>query len=459
MATPDRLRVLLLAQWYEPVIGGEETHVRTLAQELARRGHEVSVAALAHPDRPRTYSDGAVTVHRIRAATQRLPWVFSDSERQSAPSFPDPGVTSALRRIVGQARPHVVHAHNWMVYSYLPVRLRSAPLVLTLHDQSQVCAKKVLLFQGRVCDGPAPLKCLRCTVGHYGALKGPVTLGGLWTMAPLLRREVDAFVAVSRSVADLSGLTRRGARIAIIPNFLGDESFAGSDVPPPAGLPSAPFLMFAGSLSRIKGIDTLLRAFAALDQTTRPPLVMIGYRGTESIESLVGAPAGVTVITDQPREAVSAAWDRSLFGVVPSIVPESFGLAALEAMARGRPVVASRIGGLPEVVEDGETGILVPPGDVEALRRAIDRLLSDTSLRQRLALGARRRAAQFSADLIVPRIEALYRDLLVRRSRAGAHPARRQPRSHSSGRDRYLSVGAHGVGEAEKRRLDRARHR
>ena len=113
-----------------------------------------------------------------------------------------------------------------------------------------------------------------------------------------------------------------------------------------------------------------------------------------------------------------AAWAHCAVGVVPSIWPEPLSLAAVEAMACGRPVVASATGGLPEVVIDGETGLLVPAGDVGALRDALRALLSDPVLRRRLGEAARRRARLFTASAITARIEQVYAD--VQASKDGA---------------------------------------
>src|SRR5204862_3519278 len=110
--------------------------------------------------------------------------------------------------------------------------------------------------------------------------------------------------------------------------------------------------------------------------------------------------------------AVMQAWKRSMLGVLPSVGPETFGMVVLEAMQCGKPVIASQIGGLPDVVADGETGFLVPPGDPIALRQAMTRLLSDSKLRARMGKAARERAAAFYTSAIVPRIERAYRLLL-----------------------------------------------
>ena len=105
---------------------------------------------------------------------------------------------------------------------------------------------------------------------------------------------------------------------------------------------------------------------------------------------------------------------------MPSLAPETFGLAAVEAMACGTPVVASRVGGLPYTVEEGQSGFLVPYGDVEALAAALARVLADDRLRARLRAGAIATAADFGWPDVTDKMLALYADLVARRAFAGA---------------------------------------
>jgi glycosyltransferase involved in cell wall biosynthesis len=404
------MRILMLSQWYDPIIGGEETHVRSLSHALTARGHEVAIATMAHPNRPSFEMDGDVRIHRLRATVQRMPLLFSSPGRQSAPPLPDPELARGIRRVLRRERPDVVHAHNWLVYSYFPVRDASVPLVLTLHDHSFVCGKKNLMYREGLCSGPGVAKCLQCAARHYGAAKGTATLAGLWAQHPITRRAVSCFVTVSQSVARGNGIVDSGVRHETIPNFLPDHlTFPRDPALPAQGLPEAPYVLFVGSLSRSKGVDVLLRAHRRLPSAERPPLVLIGYRGTEQIASLQSLAPDERVLFDQPYETVLAAWQGSLCGAVPSVCAEAFGMVALEAMAAGRPVIASRVGGLPEVVLDGETGLLVEPGSVTGLSSAIDRLATDGVLRARLGQGGRARSDQFRASVVVPMIEGVYR--------------------------------------------------
>lgn len=96
------MRILLLTQFYPPIIGGEERHVRNLAAALAARGHEVSVATQASRDDAGSTVDGAVRVHRLRGTLRRLSVLFSDPERPFAPPIPDPEMTLALRAVIAR---------------------------------------------------------------------------------------------------------------------------------------------------------------------------------------------------------------------------------------------------------------------------------------------------------------------------------------------------------------------
>jgi glycosyltransferase involved in cell wall biosynthesis len=119
-------------------------------------------------------------------------------------------------------------------------------------------------------------------------------------------------------------------------------------------------------------------------------------------------PAVVTVLYDWPSPAIAGAWRRCLIGLVPSAWAEPFGLVAVEAMQAGRPVIASAAGGLADIVVDGETGLLTPPGDPAALAAALRRLLADKALREAMGEAGRRRAAAFTPAAIVPRVERAY---------------------------------------------------
>ncbi|MBO0684779.1 MAG: glycosyltransferase family 4 protein, partial [Candidatus Dormibacteraeota bacterium] len=344
------MKVLLLSQFYPPVIGGEERHVQALGRALAGRGHQVSVATLALDAPPRTELEGGIRVHRVRSSIQRLPVVFSDPSRPYAPPAPDPGLAAALRRVVRAEQPDVIHAHNWIVNSALPLRLgSSAALVLTLHDYGHACATRRLMREGRPCSGPGLRKCLGCAGRHYGAPLGSLATAATLSLRGLKNRALDAVIAVSTAVAEGNRLP--GSRVAfeVVPNFVADSLWeaAGSPVsglPHPA-LPDEPFILFAGDLSREKGLHVLLDAYGRLRR--RPPLVLMG-RLTEDTPARL--PGGVVRLLDCTHDLVMEGFRRCEVATAPSIWPDPCPTVVLEAMASGRPLVTTSIGGITDMV-------------------------------------------------------------------------------------------------------------
>ncbi|HZU12935.1 MAG TPA: glycosyltransferase family 4 protein [Chloroflexota bacterium] len=406
-ASEDRPRILLLCDFYAPFIGGIERHVRTLAQELIRRGYHVAVATLRVGDLPAFEIDGGIRVHRIQGWNRALSRLYQVPGREWPTPLPDPGLVQGLRSVIAREQPDIVHARGWIMYSFLPLKpLGHARLIVTLHDYSLVCARKSFMFQGEeVCTGPSYGKCVTCAAGQYGGIvKSAAVTTGLFASS-LMHGAVDRYLAVSRAVAAASAAGTRGKEIEVVPTFIPDSSLdEARESPRPSFLPEGDYLLFVGLLRAHKGLDILLRAYAELDGA--PPLVLLGTRGEGTPDDF---PVGVHVIYDVPHPQVMSAWAHCLFGVVPSVWPEPLGQVAVECMAVGRPVIASNIGGLPDVVIDGETGVLVPPGDVSALRDAMQSLLDDPDLRARLGARGAPRAKLFMVSHVADRLEEIYR--------------------------------------------------
>jgi glycosyltransferase involved in cell wall biosynthesis len=290
------------------------------------------------------------------------------------------------------------------------------PLLISARDYGYFCANRTLLHQGRPCSGPALAKCLACAGDYYGRPKGWVATVGVFASAPLLRRKVTAAHSISRFVsAEMRRhflKTASGRREVVIPSFR-DESDRGSESANGAlaQLPSKPFILYVGQFRRAKGLEVLFEAYEKL--TAPPPLVLIGSQNWDGPEEL---PGYATVLRSLPHEAVMEAWDRAAFGVMPSLWPEPFGSVVHEAMSRGKAVVGTSHGGHPDMIRDGESGLLVPPGDSTALRAAMQRLLDEAELRDRLGAAARERARLFDAENVIPRFAELYESLAVRES-------------------------------------------
>ncbi len=277
------MRILMLAQFYPPTVGGEEQHVHDLSHALAEHGHRVAVATLWHPGLPEFEIDGTGGGGRGGLPAARAgaagTWLYKDGERRHAPPLPDPETSWGLREVLQREQPQIVHAHNWLIHSYLPLEPRhGARLVITLHDYSLVCVQKRLMHFDVPCDGPELRKCLACAAHHYGRTKGSVTYFGNLAMSAWERRAVDLFLPVSKAVAEGNRLDEYGLPYQIIPNLLPEKLVAegvrapGKTTSCCAGAGTAAagdFLLFVGDMSADKGVHVLLAAYTKLRAALR----------------------------------------------------------------------------------------------------------------------------------------------------------------------------------------------
>jgi glycosyltransferase involved in cell wall biosynthesis len=401
------MRILHLAQFYPPVVGGEERHVRNLAIELAGRGHEVHVACLdvGHPPQ----QDPGVTVHPLPNIGVKVPALYPTADRPLALPVPDPLAARALSRLIASVRPDVVHAHNWLINSYLPLAAaRRLPLVYSLHDYSHVCPTKRLMFEDEVCSGPGLRKCFTCTSDWYGAGRGPLIQSMVRSGRPVRNRVVDVFTPVSTFVGHANQLDEQGVRWQVVPNFVPDSLLSTGDIPRDPGLPQGDFFFFAGDLSDQKGVTTLLAAYERLDPDTRPSLLMVGREAME----LTSLPAGARAEHDWPHEAVASGFRHARAAVLPSKWPDPCPTTVLEAMALRAPLVTTHMGGIADMVKDGESALVVPPGDVAATAGALDRLAHGEALGLRLAAQASIEVRRYLQSRVGADFEEIYGSLV-----------------------------------------------
>jgi glycosyltransferase involved in cell wall biosynthesis len=383
-------------------MGGTELYTQSLCRALAERGHQVTV--FCRESRPgvgseRTTEDG-VHVVRMWAGTP-------GARRRFVATFGDPAVSRLFEQFLDSTQPDIAHVQHLMG---LPVdllqrlRQRGIPFVITLHDYWWVCANAQLItnYSAELCDGPrAYLNCACCALARAGERPGRTRPSGcrLWPVAPalapllawrghLLRgalRQAQRLIAPSRFVEQwYRSQGVRQASIERIPH--------GLDMP--RSLPgrrelSAPVrLAYVGGLSWQKGVHVVVDAVKGLN-------VRLNIAGDESFDPDYVAslkapvPANVRFLGRLSREQVWELLSESHAVLVPSLWHETFSLIAHESFAAGVPVIASHVGALVDAVRDGEDGLLLTPGDVEAWRSALRRLADDPELLARLQSNVR----------------------------------------------------------------------
>jgi glycosyltransferase involved in cell wall biosynthesis len=401
------MRILWLSDFYPPLIGGLERHVQMIASELASRGHAVSVATIWHAGMPSIEVDRGVRVYRLIGSTQRFPFMSGAGQRKFHPTAPDPFLIKKLVEIIDREKPDIVIASGWILYSFLAVKSRSnARLFVRHHDYAFICPKRTLFLKGAICSGPGIYKCYPCTVDHYGLLKG-VAINTSFRIFRHLHGLVDQHLPVSQYVAEAINKSDAlpPASIHVIPAPVPDDifEFESSSTPSPGIPETGDYILYVGALTQTKGLNVLLDAYRGLENRVKLLLV-----GTEWPDSPSSYPEGVMVIKNAAHSFVMEAFSRCLFSVVPSLWAEPFGQVAVEAMAAGKPVIASAHGGLLDIVIHRTTGILVEPGNTSMLNQAMIELLDNAALRRQLgAQGYSRAIQRFTCTQVTNQFEAI----------------------------------------------------
>ena len=377
-----RLRVALLTREYPPeVYGGAGVHVEYLARELA--GLVDLTVHCQGADR------GGAVAHR--------PWPLLGGANPALRT-----ISADLSMTAAAGGANLVHSHTWYanLAGHLAGLLYGVPHVMTMHSLE-------------------PLRPWKAE-----------QLGGGYALSSWCERtavqDAAAVVAVSDGMrADVLAAYPEVApeRVRVIRNGIDTREYApdpDTDVLAKYGVdPGRPYVIFVGRVTRQKGLPVLLRAAAGLDP--RAQLVLCaGQADTPElaaevdglVSGLTGNRSGVRLISGMlaKREIIQLLSHARVFAC-PSVY-EPLGIVNLEAMACGAAVVASRVGGIPEVVADDETGLLVPAGDPDTLAAALNALLRDRDLAA--AMGARgraRAAAEFDWSAIAAQTVALYRGL------------------------------------------------
>ncbi len=405
------MKILFVTDFYHPYSGGVEIHVRTVASELARRGHEVAVATMRTPKgQAERTEDGPIRVFPVGHTAERSGVGFTHEHRPWAPPFPDPVAMLDLRAVVADYQPDVIHGHDWLARSALPRMVSGrTPIVTSLHYYTRSCAKKTLWRDGAACEGPSLKRCLPCAGAHYGRAKGTAVALGLRAGAALEDRRTSRWISVSAATAEGNGLGN-AANAGVIANPLGPEPTDTFDATGTlsADVPDGPFILFVGDIRPEKGLRVLADAVAHLRTTgDETPLVVAGERMSGELD----LPSGTIELGLVDHDLVQALWRRATVGAIPSLWPEPFGLVAIEAMAAGCPLVASDIGGLGEILADGRAR-LVTPGDHLGFAAAVAELLADPEARSAQAALASASVDRYTLGPIIDAIVAEYRAVL-----------------------------------------------
>ncbi len=377
------MRILMVIR---PASGGMKEHVLTLCRGLVARGHEVELATAATSEITDAARLAGFAVHEIPLVGPLNP-------------IQDPRAVRVLARLVHSGGYDIVHAHGFKAgfIGRLAVRMAGGlrrPFIVTAHNHvlTRTDTAKTARWRYR-------------------------------TVERALERYVTRYIAVSESIARelLHSYNLPAEKVVVVPNGVDVTPFLSEQDPAAAreslGVPvDAPVVGLAARFSAQKGLRDLIAATPEL--VRRVPGVRVVIGGSGPLESQLRSQAmalGVGDVIVWPGHVLSMPRFLSALDVfVSPATTEAFGIALIEAAAAGVPTVATRVGGVPEVIIDGETGLLVAPHDPTALAQAVVGLLEDRHTAIKLAEHARRRAiVEFSPERMVDGTIAVYEDALA----------------------------------------------
>ncbi len=366
---------------------GEEAVVESMVSLLETNGHQVVPFFRSSEEIVR------MPLGRLRAF---LSGIYS------------PGSRKAMARFLREQAPDIVHIHNLFPLispAILPIcRQYKIPVVMTVHNYRLVCPSGLHLYNGEICkkcrEGREYWCFLKNCEGDYFKSVGYAIRNLVARWAGFYKRNVNLFLSLTAFQKEC--LVAEGfpwERIHVLPNMLQKSNAR------PSQTESARFVGYVGRISREKGIETLLSAAAGLPH--------VPFETAGDYSRVVGlkerAPHNITFHGHLNRTALSEFYNACRIIVLCSVCYEGFPIVLAEAMQFGKPVICSRIGGLPEIVDDGVTGLLFEPGNESDLREKIDWLWKRPAVCRRMGEAGRKKAfREYSEERYYERLISFY---------------------------------------------------
>ena len=402
------MKILHIHKFFTPK-DGASIYLQKLMAHQAAAGHDVHVLSTrAATNTPSP--DTKYFIHQYDFSRAESP---SRDIKKAIAFVWNTEARDATARVIRDVRPDVIHLHN--IYHHFStsilseIRKSNIPCVQTLHDLKLACPNYKMFTEGSVCE--------RCKGGKYwnpiihhclfsstpGNLLGGVEMS-FTKLTQAYEKTVDTFICPSQFYVDKF-------------REWGEPADKFKAVPNPAEISETPaalgggFVLFVGRLAIEKGVETLIRASA------RVPSLSLRIAGTgpeeEKLRHLAKTLNAVHIsfLGFVPPAELAALRTTADAVIVPSIWYENGPLAALEALGEGVPVIASNIGGLPELITDGQEGLLAAPGDVQAWVETLERFkeLPHTALQQMGAKGRTRIQQSHTWDVHLKALDRIYR--------------------------------------------------
>lgn len=403
----DKLKILQINKFYF-LKGGSERYLFDLSKILEVAGHQVIPFAMRDeknwPSSYREYFSEPMDLHKFSLKNIFKIFFNWDARRR-------------LEELINRTKPDLAHLHI-ISYQLSPsviavLKRRNIPIVMTLHDYSPICPNAKLFTRGGLCErcrGGKYYHCFlnKCSHNSYGQsflamLESYVNLRWL-----KVYENVDLFIAPSQFVKDVGvkfGLPEN--KIKVINHFIEiNNNF--QDVS------SSNYILYFGRLDPGKGISVLLEAMRHVNQRISLKLVGVGpdYKKLKNEIERLNLSGRVELLGSKYGDELLVLIQGALAIIVPSILPESMGYSALESLAMGKIVIASRIGGLSEIIQDGENGFLFKAGDSDELAKKINLAVERDESIKNMENNAKKSVSGLTPENHYEKIMELYKKII-----------------------------------------------
>jgi len=404
---------ILMVQTFFYYRGGDSAYMFNLTKLLEENGHEVVHFAMEHPQNlPSPYSKYFVS--EIDFPTLLAERSLSAGWKVLTRSIFSREAREKITTLIEDTKPDIAHFHN--IHGHLttsivkPLVDREIPIVWTLHDYRQVCPNTSFLSHGKICEKCLPNKFYNVLIHRCKKDSLPASFVAMVSMyyerMMKIHKKVSHFITPSEFLrSKLIAGRFPPEKITTIPNFVDLDDFRD--------LGEGDYFLYVGRLLFEKGVDLLIEAVAGLEGGK---LKIVGEGPAENDLKALAEKLGadnVEFLGYKSGDELGELIGQAQFIVLPSRVYENLPLAVMEAFASSKPVVATELGGIPEMVEDGINGFLFPNGDVGALREKLKILVRDSNLRAEMGAKAREKAERlYNREKHYREVIEVYREVL-----------------------------------------------
>ncbi|MCW4022844.1 MAG: glycosyltransferase family 4 protein [Candidatus Bathyarchaeota archaeon] len=436
---------VISGRYYPNLFGGGEIYAYDLNNEMERMGHEVSVFTSSFKGTPHSETINNVKVQR----TKIVPFTFKNIGIRGINSIVNsvnPQICSDITDFIRQNRPEIVHFNDsWDILGFMPalkVKKQGIPYIVDLHVPWLVCFNGICFRNGKTClESIAPIRCTNCTVNAFSDLFGrwqKIAKPALWVeigvfllvqkISKHFLGEAEKVVVHSRFMKEViqKKLCVAEKKLEVVPCFVSNSFMKQSEEMSSLRIDEkkkrSDIILSVGRLVPGKGFTRLLKVFSGVIKENRDSKLIIVGEGPqrEQLENLakkLGINNNVTFTGRVSNQRLLDYYTMSKVFVFPATRAEPFGMVNIEAMAYSLPVVASKSGGVTDIVVDNLTGFLVDIDNNGMLTEKILQLLSDDALAEKMGAQGRKRVEEkFTLNIVAKRVLEIYKNTLDRKA-------------------------------------------